>query len=146
VDAQRVAPLTEALQAACAGFGTLDLRAERVGFFPDLHRRRVVWVGVHDRQEQLPLVQRAIESASRDYTQEESTERFTGHVTVGRIKGLRRTDAEALTSLASGLAAQFFGAWTADKVELIRSQFSPEGARHTTLAAVPLASPPTEAP
>ena len=141
VDAQRVEPLTNALRAACQGFPALELRAEQVGFFPDLHRPRVVWVGVKDSQEQLPLVQSAIEAASRDYTQEESPERFTGHVTLGRIKGLRRTEAEALAGLASGLAAQFFGAWTADKVELIRSQLSPEGARHTTLAAIPLASP-----
>ena len=139
VDAQRVGPLTDALGAACQGFGPLELRAERVGFFPDLHRPRVAWVGVHDRQEQLPLVQRAIEAATRDYTAEESTERFTGHVTLGRIKGLRRAEAEALAGLATGLTTRFFGTWTAGQVELFRSQLSPEGARHTVLAAIPLA-------
>jgi len=139
VDAQRVGPLTKALGAACQGFGPLELRAERIGFFPDLRRPRVVWVGMHDQQEQLAGVQRAIEAATRDYTAEESTERFTGHVTLGRIKSLSRTEAEALAALAASLATRFFGAWTAGAVELFRSQLSPEGARHTTLASIPLA-------
>jgi len=146
VDSDRVGPLTEAVRAACRGFAALELRAEQVGFFPDLHRPRVAWVGVKDSRQQLPLVQRTIEAATRDYTAEETKERFTGHVTLGRIKGLRHAEAEALAGLATGLATQFFGAWTANKVELIRSQLSPEGARHTTLAAIPLAGLPAGTP
>ena len=138
VDAQRVAPLTEAVSAACAGFPPLGLRAEGLGFFPDLRRPRVVWVGVRDHQEQLPAVQQAIEAATREHTTEESADRFAGHVTLGRIKGLRPAETAAIAGLASGLAARFFGTWTAGTVELMRSQLSPEGARHTTLAAIRL--------
>jgi RNA 2',3'-cyclic 3'-phosphodiesterase len=140
VDAEKVTALTEALRAACQGFGALELSAEGVGFFPNLHRPRVVWVGVHDRREQLSLVQRAIETVTKDYTEEEATERFTGHVTLGRIKGLRRTATDTLAGLAAGLTTRFFGAWTADQAELFRSQLSPDGARHTVLASLPLPS------
>jgi 2'-5' RNA ligase len=142
VDAQRVGPLTNALGAACQGFEPLELRAERIGFFPDLRRPRVVWVGMHDQQEQLAVVQRAIEAATRDYTAEESTERFTGHVTLGRIKSLSRTEAEALAALAASLTTRCFGAWTATTVELFHSQLSSDGAHHTVLASIPLASRP----
>ena len=145
IDAQRVEPLTDAVRAACQGFAALELRAERVGFFPDLRSPRVVWAGVSDRQDQLPLLQRAIETAMRDFTAEESKERFTGHVTLGRIKGLRRSEAEALAGIASGLATRLFGAWIADRVELIRSQLSPHGAQYSTLAAIPLTGPPAGA-
>ena len=141
VDAQRVEPLTDAVRAACQGFAALELRAERVGFFPDLRSPRVVWAGVSDRQDQLPLLQRAIETAMRDFTAEESKEQFTGHVTLGRIKGLRRSEAEALAGIASGLATRLFGTWIADRVELIRSQLSPNGAQYSTLAAIPLTGP-----
>jgi 2'-5' RNA ligase len=141
VEAERVGPLTAALEAACRGFRALKLRAEQVGFFPDPRRPRVLWVGVNDREEQLPPVQHAIQEATREYAAEEANERFTGHVTLGRIKGLRRTEAETLAGLASGLAQRFFGAWTCERVELIRSQLSPQGAHHTTIAAVRLAGP-----
>jgi 2'-5' RNA ligase len=33
-----------------------------------------------------------------------------------------------------------FGDWTADKVELIRSDLASNGARYTTVAAIPLAA------
>ena len=143
VDAQRVQALTDAIRAASQGFAALELRAERVGFFPDLRSPRVVWAGAHDRQEQLPLLQRAIEAATHDFTAEASEKAFTGHITLGRIKGLRRPEATALAQVASGLATCVFGAWTTREVELIRSQLSPAGARYTTLAAIPLAGSPT---
>jgi RNA 2',3'-cyclic 3'-phosphodiesterase len=143
VDAQRVQPLIDAVRAACQGFASLELRTERVGFFPDLHSPRVVWAGVHERQEKLPLLQRAIEAATHDFTAEASEKPFAGHITLGRIKGLRRPEATALAEVASGLGARLFGSWTAHEVELIRSQLSPTGAHYTTLAAIPLAGSPT---
>jgi RNA 2',3'-cyclic 3'-phosphodiesterase len=142
VEAERVTGLTDALHKACQGFPPLELRAEQIGCFPNLRRPRVVWAGVQDRQQQLPELQRAIEAAVKDYTAEAPEERFTGHITLGRIKDLRRQEAETLAGLVSSLAARFFGAWTSDKVELIRSQLSSEGARYTSLAAIPLSAIP----
>jgi RNA 2',3'-cyclic 3'-phosphodiesterase len=138
VGADRVAALIEALRGICQDFMPLDLRAEGMGFFPDARRPRVVWVGVNDRREQLARVQRAVETATRDYTEEESTERYAGHVTLGRIKGLRRSEADALARCAADRKTHFFGAWTADHVDLFRSQLSPNGAQHTVLAAIPM--------
>jgi 2'-5' RNA ligase len=139
VDAQRFEPLADAVRRACRCSAVLELRAEGIGFFPNLRRPRVVWAGVSDRQEQLSRLQRAVEAATRDFTAEESGERFAGHVTLGRIKAIKREEADGLAKLAAGLAARFFGAWTADKVEITHSQLSPDGARHTTLATIPLA-------
>ena len=34
---------------------------------------------------------------------------------------------------------RIFGEWTTDRLEIIRSQLSPGGARYTTLASLPLA-------
>jgi 2'-5' RNA ligase len=144
VQAARVEALGEALRAACRGFGALHLRAERVGFFPDLRRPRVVWVGVQDQAEQLPRLQAAVELATREYTTEEKEERFTGHVTLARIKGIKRPEAEALGQAAAGMAERLFGHWTAYQVELMRSELLPQGARHSTLASIALADLPAE--
>ena len=138
LEAQRIESLAEAVRKACQGFAALELRAERVGCFPNLRSPRVIWAGVRDREERLPPLQRAVEAATRDFTKEESPERFTGHVTLGRIKGLKRAEVEVLAGLVSGLGASFFGAWTAEEIEIIRSQLSPNGARHTTIATIPL--------
>jgi 2'-5' RNA ligase len=139
VDAPRVEALRDALRAACHGFSALRLRAQGVGFFPDLRFPRVGWVGVNDQADQLPRLQQAVEAATRDFTAEEPGERFTGHVTLARLKGLKRPEAEALGLAAAGMAERLFGQWTAYKIELMRSELSPKGARHTSLAAIPLA-------
>ena len=88
VQAARVEALGEAIRAACRGFGALHLRAERVGFFPDLRYPRVAWVGVQDQAEQLPRLQLTVEAATQGFTTEEKEERFTGHITLARLKGI----------------------------------------------------------
>ena len=142
VDAVRVGALGEAIRAACRGFGALDLRAERVGFFPDLRYPRVVWTGVQDQAERLPRLQQAVDAATRGFTTEQKEERFTGHVTLARIKGIGRLEAEALGKAAVGMAGRVFGQWTAGQVELMRSVLSSQGASHSSLAAIALADSP----
>jgi 2'-5' RNA ligase len=142
VDAARVEALGEAIRAACRGFGTLHLRAERVGFFPDLRYPRVVWAGVQDQAERLPRLQQAVDAATRDFTTEQKEERFTGHVTLARIKAIRRPEAAALAKAAAARTEMVFGQWTAGHVELMRSVLSPQGASHSSLAVVALADLP----
>ena len=142
VPAGRFAALVHSVQAACQGFSPLSLRAERIGFFPDARFPRVVWIGVQDARNQLPRLQRAVETAAGDFTLEKSEDKFTGHVTLGRIKGIKRAEAERLAKLTHGLAGRFLGEWGADKVEVMRSELLPGGARHTTLADAPLAGEP----
>ena len=143
VDPERLEALAEALRRACDLFAPLHLRGQRMGFFPDARSPRVIWVGVQDDRQTLASLQSAVESAMAEFTREESKERerFTGHVTLGRMKGLTRVDVDKLAGLARGMADRFFGEWTADKIELIRSALSSQGAHYTTLAVVPLAGP-----
>jgi 2'-5' RNA ligase len=138
VEGGRVAELVEAVRGACSGFAALRLRAEGVGCFPELRSPRVVWVGVRDAEEALPRLQRAIETACAGFSAQERQERFSGHVTLGRIKSIGRPEAESLGSQARAMAERFFGQWTADQVEIMRSELSSEGARHTVLATVGL--------
>src|ERR1035441_7681615 len=152
VDAATVEALGEAIRAACRGFGVLHLRAERVGFFPDLRYPRVVWTGVLEQAERLTRLQQAVDIATRAFTTEQKEERFTGHVTLARIKAIRRPEAEALGKAAAAMADRVFGPWTTGQVELMRSVLSPKGASHNALAemaladlSVGLAGPPSHA-
>ena len=144
MDAPRVEALEEALRAACRGFSALRLSARGVGFFPDLRFPRVAWVRVTDQANLLSRLQQAAEVSTREFTAEAPGERFTGHVTLARIKGIKRPEAEALGKTAAGMAERLFGEWTAYKVELMRSELSPNGALHTSLAAKPLAGSAAE--
>ncbi len=139
VEAARVTDLEAAMRAACRECGPLQLRAEGVGFFPDLRYPRVVWIGVQDAGGQLPRLQQAVDAATRGFTTEPKEERFSGHVTLARIKGINRTDTEALAKAAAGMGERVFGQWTARQVEIMRSELLPQGARHNSLASIALA-------
>ena len=138
VETTRVAELTDAAGAACRGFPALKLRAERIGCFPDTRFPRVVWVWVHDDADQLAALQKAIGQATVKFAGRQSEKAFTGHVTIARTAEIKKPQAEILAGLARGMTGRFFGEWTADKVELMRSELSPDGARHSVVAILPL--------
>jgi 2'-5' RNA ligase len=138
VSVNRTEALIRSVQEACKNYPAMRLCAERIGFFPHMRSPCVIWARVHDREEFLPKLQSAIQWAVRDFTTEAAEEKFTGHVTLGRAKNIRRPHAEILAKLAGGMNEKFFGEWTATEIEIIRSQLSSDGARHATLAVVAL--------
>ena len=130
--------LKESVNAVCRSARPLRLRAEGVGFFPNPHSSRVVWVGIDDKEGLLVDLQKRIETAVRPFTAEPGAENFAGHATLGRLKNLKPLDARKLAAHAHALKDRTFGEWTAHEIEIIRSELSPAGARHTTLAAIRL--------
>jgi 2'-5' RNA ligase len=54
------------------------------------------------------------------------------------LKNLKSADARKLAAHAQTVKDRTFGEWTAHEIEIIRSELSPGGARHTTLAAIRL--------
>jgi len=134
----RVEQLTAAVRAACRGFAAMPFRAERLGFFPHGRSPRVIWVGVNDPNGQLSGLQAAVEAATRGFAIEKQEKKFTRHVTLGRAKDIGRREADVLSRLGAAMAGRFFGQWTADRVEIIRSELLAQGSRYTPVAVVPL--------
>jgi 2'-5' RNA ligase len=148
VEAIRVNELKAALHGACLGVGSLRLRAEGVGFFPGARVPRVLWIGVHDKENGLSRLQNSVEMSVEKFTAENAAQpwsagvspasQFTGHITLGRIQRIRRAESETLSKATAEIANPFFGEWTTNRVELIRSELSSGGSRYTTLAEIPL--------
>jgi len=141
VDVQDVDRLNEAVRRACAGSGVLQLRAAGIGVFPGVRRPRVVWAGVDDRGGRLAALQQSIEAASAAFTDEPPQEKFSGHITLARCRDISRTDATRLATLLDKLANRSFGEWSANAVEIIRSETLPGGSRYTTFSEIALAVP-----
>jgi 2'-5' RNA ligase len=135
--------LKESVGAVCMNARPLQLRAEGVGFFPNPHSPRVVWVGIDDQAGLLVDLQKQIETAVRPFAAEPGGKNFSGHVTLGRLKNLKPPDALRLAAHAQTVKDRTFGEWTAQEIEIIRSELSPSGARHTSLAAFRLGAVPS---
>jgi len=138
VQADRLTELTDTLLTVTSAFPVLNLRAERVGCFPHSRFPRVLWIWVHDDAEQLPVLQRTIESAVEKFAESKADKMFTGHVTLARINGIKQPEAEALSKQMNAMTDRCFGDWTAKEVKLMRSELLQSGALHTVLAAFPL--------
>jgi len=136
VPVERVPALQEAVKAVCAGVPALRLPAQGIGFFPNASSPRVIWVGVSDGEGRLVDLQKGIEGAVRPFAEGPASENFAGHVTLGRVKFLKRPEIEKLAAHAQTAKDHLFGEWTANEVELMRSELLPTGAQHTLLAAI----------
>jgi 2'-5' RNA ligase len=138
VPADGVEDLKKSVGAVCRNARPLSLRAEGVGFFPNPRSPRVIWVGIDDREGRLGDLQKQIETVAGQFSSEPGEKNFTGHVTLGRLKNPRPADTRDLATRAQSLEKRLFGDWTALEIEIIRSELSPAGARHTSLAVIRL--------
>jgi RNA 2',3'-cyclic 3'-phosphodiesterase len=138
VTVERVGELGEELRRACRDFAPLQLRAERLGFFPERGFPRVIWTSVSNQDQQLLSLQNTIQSTTQEFTAEPAEKQFTGHITLGRAKRIGRREADTLTNFAEKMRQRFFGQWTADTVELFKSELLPDGAQHTLVATISL--------
>lgn len=138
VDTHSVEQLINSVRGLCRSFRPLVLCARGIGFFPSARAPRVLWVGVQDQKEQLRPLQEAVQLATQSFTREKSEERFTGHITLARIKNIRRDEIQALNRSAEPFAGHLFGQWTANEVLIMRSELSSQGAEHSALASASL--------
>jgi 2'-5' RNA ligase len=79
-----------------------------------------------------------VETATESFTRQSPADVFTGHLTIGRAGNLRLGQAELLAKLANGIKDRALGEWSPESVELMRSELSPEGSRHSCLASIAL--------
>lgn len=129
--------LAEAIRGVGARFAPIELLARAIGSFPRARSPRVLWAGLSDARGRLPALHAALERAVASFTAEAPEERFAGHVTLGRIKEIRREEIESLTQVAAGMGERVFGQWRAKEILLKRSFLSPKGARYAAIAAAP---------
>jgi len=138
IEAGRVRELTEALQSTSRAAAPLRLVAQGTGAFPNERSPRVLWVGLGDSEGRLAGLQRGVETAVTGFGRFESAGPFAGHITLGRVRDDGRSISGAVKALVSEAAGRKFGEWTADTIDLIRSELSADGARHTRLAELRL--------
>jgi 2'-5' RNA ligase len=138
VEIGQVEGLVAAVRGVCDQFAPLQLRAERMGVFPHARSPRVVWVSVQDEGGELSRLQPALSEAAGRFTQHKEEKSFTGHLTIGRLRNVRATQARVLAEFVEGVKNQVFGQWTADQVEILRSELSPAGSRYSSVASLPL--------
>jgi 2'-5' RNA ligase len=87
VDAHRLEHLSGALHDFAIEIDPFELTAQRVGAFPNLQRPRAIWVGMHSVE--LGALAARVEALGIECGFERDSRRWTGHLTIGRVRNLR---------------------------------------------------------
>lgn len=121
-------------------FPSFTMRLEGVGAFPNLVRPRVIWAGlaVPDGSP-LPALRIAVHEAVEKVGYRPDDQRFTPHVTLGRIRQDRRAGrAVDLTSALQPFQDWSGGTFQVGEVITFASTLTPEGPVYAPLARAPL--------
>ncbi len=113
--------------SAVAGTGPAQTSA-RLGPAVELLNPRVVSVPVAG----LEAIGPAVIEATASFGRTPEHRPFHGHLTLARLKGVRKRD------LAGVLGSAIDASWTVDELHVLRSFLSPKGARYESVAAVAL--------
>jgi len=125
------AALSRAVHSVCDTAPPMRLRAEGVGFFPDIRSPRVFWVDIKSVDGHLADFQRQLGLSVQPFAEKEEAKKFTAHVTLARFEKLLHHDTDKLK--AASAIDKTFGEWTAEEVQLIKSSLQPSGALHVIL-------------
>jgi 2'-5' RNA ligase len=131
VSPDRLEKLWPEIGAALSRRPPFTMTLEGLGAFPDTRSPRVAWAGIERGAEELRGLAEDVEAACECCGFERERRPFTAHLTLGRA---RRGQTKSQVGRAIEQDADIaFGEALIDRVLLMRSQLSPDGARYTVL-------------
>lgn len=143
VPSDQIDLIKSSLKNAFVSQRAFTLEAAGAGCFPDLHRPRVIWVGVKEDApgHQLQHAQRAVENATSPLGYPTEARDFSPHLTLGRItRDVGALDLKKVGDVIGASGIGPLGRWDVTNVALIKSDLRPTGAVYTILVRAPLAA------
>src|SRR6266849_7870583 len=138
VPEESLSDLEAALRRACESSAPLELRADGLGCFPHPRNPRVLWVGILGDLGRLGELHARVEAQTRNWSARDAARPFQPHLTIARVNDLRLADRRRLGETITAHARVSLGRWQVDRVDLMQSVLSPQGAEHECLAAFAL--------
>ena len=120
-----------ALAGSVTGFGSFDVEVTGFGAFPGLDRPRVLWAGVGEGAEELRRLAGTVEAASVGLEIPADRRDFHPHLTLARFRVPARGRDLPPEVLAE--SQRLWGRFTVDRLDLMQSRLTPNGAQYTTL-------------
>ncbi|GIV08708.1 MAG: RNA 2',3'-cyclic phosphodiesterase [Fimbriimonadales bacterium] len=135
---ERIAEITEAMHAACAGVSPFGVAVQGLGVFPNWNRPQVLWAGVCAGTAPLTKIATALET---HLLPKPTGKPFHPHITLARLKTPCR-DADSfkkrLFEATQRLAPDQFGSYELQAISLMQSTLTSEGAIYTELERISL--------
>jgi 2'-5' RNA ligase len=115
-------------------FNSFVIDVSGVGCFPTIRNPRVIWIGVSTGLDDFSQIAKQLDNYLREIGFKSEGERFTAHLTIGRVRsGLNK--AALVKKLGDMLNAEV-GRMTVGAVKLKKSVLTPRGPIYSTLHEV----------
>lgn len=135
-DESLIDEIAEELKKMAASFSQFQIHVNGIGAFPNFKRPRVIWVGTNSENENLSKIAFEIENRMEKLDFKKETRKFSGHLTLGRIK-----DPTGIQPIIDRLQQNkdfHAGSFPVKELFLIKSQLHPTGSIYTILKKVNL--------
>jgi len=136
VEEVRLSQVEEAVAVGVRGYGAFRLVFGSVGAFPGTRTARVVWIGLSEGAEALAALHSRVEATLQPLGFAREERPFTAHLTLGRVRGPGRR--EQLAAALISMPSEPQGEMVVRRIDLMRSDLSPGGARYSVLRSFPL--------
>jgi 2'-5' RNA ligase len=126
-----------AIGESLSDHSAFELSLEKLGCFPNVHRPRIIWIGIKNGYENLRGLSQEVERAVEPFGFRPEKRKFSVHLTVGRVK-----DSRSIEPLIRDISRMDFSssAATISKVVFYRSILRPQGPIYTSLKEFELIS------
>jgi 2'-5' RNA ligase len=134
VSCEQLDALQNALNGSCGKALPLNLQGRGLGVFPAKREPRIIWAGVHDSTPRLQTLYSGIQNVTEQFGQKPDARNFSAHLTLGRIKEIRSSEARGLREFIHTRISRAFGSWEVGAIELRQSFLGPTGAKHSVVS------------
>lgn len=131
IEESLVESVSKALEQSARTVSRFSLDIERIGFFPNSKRPRIVWIGVEE-DPMLSELQRQVEKNLQRLGFEAETRPFKPHLTLARLKSSRNLP-ELQRFLEMKETGFRIGSFDVDSIHLYQSILRPDGAEYRRL-------------
>jgi 2'-5' RNA ligase len=125
---ERIGMISECVAGAAAGFNPFDIELAHMGFFPNSHQPRVVWIGADGGADHLLELFQTLEDCLETVGVDREEKTFSPHLTIGRVKRHERL------ILPSGIPEFEEVTFQVNGMSLIKSTLTPQGPIYETLS------------
>jgi 2'-5' RNA ligase len=134
----RIPEIESALASACDGHRRCAVRVSGLGCFPNPARPRVVWAGLAGDLAAMETLKNSIDAALLTCGGKREERAFHPHLTLGRVSQLNVMERKRMAEVLAGEQGGDFAGWQVDRVDLMQSVLSPQGATYRRLKSVAL--------
>jgi len=132
---EQVEAVTTQLSGLKGSYRRIEAALDRIGVFPDHNRPQVIWAGLALQDQTVRQLQQEIEQRMGSAGFPRETKPFKPHLTLGRMRSLRKAD--ALTGMMQREPLERRG-FVINSVSLMKSDLRPAGPFYQPLLTIGL--------